>query len=487
MDYTFDNNNNITQLINGWRDTSSSWHSETESYSYDGLDRLISASCTSWSHTYTYDKAGNRSGKDSITYTINSVNEVTALSDGTSFTYNDNGNITQKAKGDDTRDYTYDYANRLTKVEENDSAIGEYVYDGDGKRLQKTENSTTTTYIYSGIYSIYEENSTGSACYVYGPTGLITKRTTINQESNIYYYHKDHLGSIRLVTDTSRNIIVASTYHPFGETEVKEGSEQYLYNGKEKDSTGLYYYGARYYDPEIGRFITGNLIKGNSMNLQSLNRYSYCLNNPLKYIDPNGLIEDQFSIDGGGTQEEPEITGDPSYDGFGEITIPTSMGDVTIDLDTEEGWGDWDDKAKENQVKEKFRELEQGRQKYREWQAKENRQIRDRYWVDFSKNSAIFDNENDSTSVESRYSALGLGLLLIGAAGSASAFLQAGAAIAGVATTVGIAVGVVCIAFASIFVVAGVFIGSLILSVAVYGVDEGLAKWGGFWGGLLDF
>jgi hypothetical protein len=79
---------------------------------------------------------------------------------------------------------------------------------------------------------------------------------------------------------------------------------------------------------------------------------------------------------------KPEITGDPSYDGFGEITIPTSMGDVTIDLDTEEDWGNWDDKAKENQVKEKFRELEQGRQKYREWQAKENRQIRDKYWVD---------------------------------------------------------------------------------------------------------
>jgi RHS repeat-associated protein len=289
LDYTYDNNSNITQLVNGWRDTSSTWHSETESYSYDGLDRLTSATCTSWSHTYTYDKAGNRIGKDSLTYTVNAVNEVTALSDGTTFTYDDNGNRTQKTKGTDTRDYTYDHANRLTKVEENQSTIGEYVYDGGGKRLQKTEDSITTTYIYSGINPVYEENSTGSAGYIYGPSGLIAKRTTIDQETNTYYYHKDHLGSTRSVTDSSKNIISASTYHPFGETVVEEGSEHYLYTGKEKDSTGLYYYGARHYDPQTGKFITRDLIKGRKSNSQTLNLYTYCLNNPIKYIDPTGL------------------------------------------------------------------------------------------------------------------------------------------------------------------------------------------------------
>ena len=287
LDYTYDNNNNITQLVNGWRDTSSSWHSETESYSYDGLDRLTSGSCTSWSHTYSYDRAGNRTGKDAITYTVNSVNEVTALSDGTSFTYDDNGNRIQKTKGTDTWDYTYDYANKLTKVEENDSTIGEYVYDGDGKRLQKTENSTTTTFMYSGINPMYEENSTGSACYIYGPTGLITKRTTIDQETNTYFYHKDHLGSTRLVTNSSKDIIATSTYHPFGETEVEEGSEKYLYNGKEKDSTGLYYYGARYYDPQIGRFTSRDPLSNGSTS--GSNRYAYCQNNPLRFIDPTGL------------------------------------------------------------------------------------------------------------------------------------------------------------------------------------------------------
>jgi len=182
-----------------------------------------------------------------------------------------------------------------------------------------------------------------------------------------------------LVTDSSKNIITAITYHPFGETFAVQGSEHYLFNGKELDSTGLYYYGARYYDPELGRFVTRDPLRGRVSAPQSLNRYTYVLNNPLRLIDPWGLIEDDFSIEGGGEQEEPEIIGDPSYDGNGEITIPTSMGDVTIDLDTTEDWGDVDDKAKQNQVREEFDKLEQGREKYREYQAEKNRDIRKKY------------------------------------------------------------------------------------------------------------
>jgi RHS repeat-associated protein len=288
LDYTYDNNNNITQLVNGWRDTGSDWNSETESYSYDGLDRLTSASCTSWSHTYSYDKAGNMTAKDSVTYTVNAVNEVTALSDGTSFTYDDNGNRTQKTKGTDTWAYTYDYADRLTEVEKNSATIGEYVYDGDGKRLQVTENSVTTTYIHSGQNVLYEETSAGSACYIHGLTGRLAKRTTVSQETNTFFYHTDHLSSTRLVTDDSKDIVSAGTYHPFGGLAVEEGSENYLYNGKEKDATGLFYYGARYYDPDLGRFITRDSNRGWISIPSTLNRYSYCGNNPLKYIDPDG-------------------------------------------------------------------------------------------------------------------------------------------------------------------------------------------------------
>jgi RHS repeat-associated protein len=305
LDYTYDNNSNITQLVNGWRDTSSDWHTETELYSYDGLDRLTSASCTSWSHTYSYDKAGNRTSKDSVIYTINSVNEVTALSDTTFFTYDDNGNRTQKTKGLDTWVYTYDYANRLTKIEKNATTEGEYVYDGDGKRIQVTEDSTTT-YMYSQLNILYEENSTGSACYIYGPTGRLGKRTTIQEETHIYYYHTDHGGSTRLITDENKTIVTAVIYHPFGEPYIKEGSEHYLFCGKEMDATGLYYYGARYYDSDLGRFITRDPLKGTIVNPQTLNQYTYCRNNPLKYTDPWGEKDTLHDIPPNGSENESE-------------------------------------------------------------------------------------------------------------------------------------------------------------------------------------
>jgi RHS repeat-associated protein len=90
-----------------------------------------------------------------------------------------------------------------------------------------------------------------------------------------------------------------------------------LFTGQRLDDTGLYYYGARYYDPQIGRFISPDTLVHNFANPQSFNRYSYCLNNPLKYIDPTGF--------------DPE--GDPYADG-------------ALGWTSDEGWfigqgGDW--------------------------------------------------------------------------------------------------------------------------------------------------
>ena len=98
--------------------------------------------------------------------------------------------------------------------------------------------------------------------------------------------------------------MAAVTYKPFGELYVEEGSEQYLFTGKEIDATDLYYYGARYYDSETGRFLTRDqytslpddprFLRDQSECMQSLkdpqrlNRYSYGRNNPLKYTDPWG-------------------------------------------------------------------------------------------------------------------------------------------------------------------------------------------------------
>ena len=114
------------------------------------------------------------------------------------------------------------------------------------------------------------------------------KRTTINGESNTFYYHNDHLGSTRLVTDSNKNIVTAVMYQPFGESYSVEGDEDYLFCGKEKNATGLYYYGARHYDPDLGRFLTRDPYIGKLVKPQSLNQYTYCYNNPLLFVDPDG-------------------------------------------------------------------------------------------------------------------------------------------------------------------------------------------------------
>jgi RHS repeat-associated protein len=298
MDYQYDAGGNITQLTYDRRLPDQQWVQSTEVFGYDWLNRLVSAQGDYGSLSYSYDPVGNRISLNDLVYTYNTVNELISVTDGTVLTYDDNGNRTQKIKGTDTWAYTYDDAQRLIKVEKNDATQGEYVYDGDGRRIQVTENGETTTYIYAGMHVLYEETMTGTAVYVYGPTGRLAKKTTIEGESHTFYYHTDHLGSTRIVTDESKNVVTEARYQPFGES-TATGEESYLYNGKEKDETGLYYYGARYYDPDAGRFITRDPLAGKRTNPQSLNRYTYCLNNPVNLIDPAGLTYRMCNVETG--------------------------------------------------------------------------------------------------------------------------------------------------------------------------------------------
>ncbi|MBI2184784.1 MAG: RHS repeat-associated core domain-containing protein [Thaumarchaeota archaeon] len=115
------------------------------------------------------------------------------------------------------------------------------------------------------------------------------------------YFHQDSLGSTRLTTSASKLQLFASNYKPFGPVYNQSGTEKVKYTGKWEDSaTKLYYFGARYYDPEIGRFTTQDPVLGTSDDPQTLNRYPYAKNNPLKYVDPDGrfidTIFDAFGI-----------------------------------------------------------------------------------------------------------------------------------------------------------------------------------------------
>ena len=109
--------------------------------------------------------------------------------------------------------------------------------------------------------------------------------------STLYYVLKDHLGSASVVTDASGNIVGENRYYPFGETRLSTGSilTDKLYTGqREMAGLGIYHYQARFYSPYLNHFIQPDTIVPNPYNPQSLNRYSYTLNNPIRYNDPSG-------------------------------------------------------------------------------------------------------------------------------------------------------------------------------------------------------
>jgi len=292
MNYQYDPVSNITQL--GYnRLQSEEWIESEETFEYDWLDRLVSAEGDYELQSYSYDPLGNRLSQNDHVYTYNNMNELLSISDGTTFAYDEVGNTLTRTDGTNTWSYAYDKRNQLVQVEENQEVTAWYTYDGDGRRTKKTEwieslqEYQTIIYVYSGLNVIYEKNVNidQEATYVHGPTGTIAEEVS----GLINYFHTDHLGSTRLITDESGNVITDVTYNPFGEAVVIGEEEPYLHAGKEKDSTGLYYYGTRYYDPERGRFITRDILTGKKDAPQTMNRYVYCLNNPLKYTDPAGL------------------------------------------------------------------------------------------------------------------------------------------------------------------------------------------------------
>jgi RHS repeat-associated protein len=110
-------------------------------------------------------------------------------------------------------------------------------------------------------------------------------------QSGVYLYdHLDRLGSVRLVTNNVVTQTFATQYKPFGTTYATSGSELFSFTGKQlQPSLNLYYFGYRYLDPTLGRFVQMDpLMNQNPSDPQAANRYSYARNNPLRFLDPDG-------------------------------------------------------------------------------------------------------------------------------------------------------------------------------------------------------
>ena len=181
--------------------------------------------------------------------------------------------------------YSYNAENQLISM-----AGVTYKYDGDGKRVSKSNGKL---YWYGpGSDPIAETDTSGNTTdeYIFFESKRIARR---DPNGNIVYYMADHLGTSRIVTNASGSILDESDFYPFGGERVVTASSgnTYKFTGKERDiESNLDNFGARYNSSSIGRFMSPDPIAGTLANPQSLNKYIYVLNNPLALTDPTGMI-----------------------------------------------------------------------------------------------------------------------------------------------------------------------------------------------------
>ncbi len=267
-----------------------------EQYTYDPLQRLTNATVTTGNAVttewYEYDSVGNRNRQNvngTITsYTYNMANNELTSTSGAVYSYDKNGDLLTQNVTSTGKKWAYSWgpAGNMVGVKLNSNVQGVYAYDGLGRRVESVE-STTTLYAYGGTESLYElVPGATSNSFIYA-AGMRIAKVSGTATS---YYHTDTLGSTRLVTDGLKNILFSDNYQPFGQDNgTPTGSQTYKFTGKPYSSaTGLYYYGARWYDPSIGRFISPDPDSGQIYNPQSLNPYIYVMNSPTRLVDPDG-------------------------------------------------------------------------------------------------------------------------------------------------------------------------------------------------------
>jgi RHS repeat-associated protein len=265
-------------------------------YGYSTRDELTSVTFTQGATTlgtltYTYDAAGRRAivgGTWARTGLPGAVASATyddanrqLTWGGQTLTYDDNGNLT----GDGTNTYTRDARDRLTGISGGVAAA--FAYDPFGRRTRKTISGQTTDVLYDWDNPVQELS--GGVVLANLLTGLgIDEYFTRTDGSGRRTLLGDALGSILALTDDTGVVQTSYTYEPFGQTTVsgQGNANPFQYTGRENDGTGLYYYRARYYHPQLQRFIGEDPIRfeGGDVNL-----YAYVANNPVRWTDPLGL------------------------------------------------------------------------------------------------------------------------------------------------------------------------------------------------------
>lgn len=276
--YSYNDANNISSWNNA---------SGNHTYNYDSINRLISATNTAQpNENYSYDGVGNRSSSHfSASYSYQPFNKLTNTS-ATTYTYDNNGNLTSMTDALGTTSLTWNKENQLTQVSLPAGLVVNYKYDALGRRIQRTTSAEADErYVYDGQDVLLDLDANGSVATTYLNGLGIDDKLRQTRSSGVSYYMSDHLGSTAALTDASGNVIEQLTYDAFGNS---GGSlrTRYGYTGRESDpDTGLMHYRARFYDSRTGRFVREDPIGLRG----GINLYAYVNNAPTASTDPAGL------------------------------------------------------------------------------------------------------------------------------------------------------------------------------------------------------
>lgn len=292
VNYTYDDSNNVLSYAD-----SSPNISVISNYTYDNANRLLRESRSSPSGTrgsvfdyqYSYDKNGNRisatRGSSVNPYVVDD-NDRLASGDGYSFgAYDNDGLPASVTSSGVTKSFTYDPEGKVTQIAYSTGGSDTFGYDADGHRVEKVENGLTTRFVYDGASIVAETDASGAVTSYFIPgSGFVAGGVQ-------HYFRENALGSNLETTNSGGSISGQTEYDAFGiEMNVLAGiKSQFRFGGNHgyysDDRSGLRLLGARYYLPNLGRFLTQDPVGHNA----GLNLYTYCECNPLSGVDPSGL------------------------------------------------------------------------------------------------------------------------------------------------------------------------------------------------------
>ena len=326
VEYDYDSNNRMDSISIGSKVFDYEYHEDgmLKSLQYPFEDRVVKSDFSYFdnnqleilqntidsnidSYEYTYDRQGNVT---SLIESITCTPAIKPFDQEIVYEYDARGNRTQMQTEIFYQmvmgEFGYDTLNQLSQYIKDDNQH-QYQYDVNGLRVKKNTPERTTQYIYGlGNKTIAETDGTGAvtAQIIWGHKPLAR---IINGQ--YYYYLYNGHGDVVQVIDENGNIVNSYAYDEWGnhgewidpvlgiENPIRYAGEYY------DEESGLYYLRARYYDPSTGRFISRDTNEGKLTNPLSLNRYIYCLNNPLIFNDPSGfrevLLRDQIERAGG--------------------------------------------------------------------------------------------------------------------------------------------------------------------------------------------